>query len=230
MAIIAYDTPPTGPAELGPGTIRRQYRPDLYAWTGFNNPAPDMTRRTDFADMMTLAAYDWWHSLNASQRQLWYTWATNIHHRRPGNAASNTRRQPFSRFVTSAGYLGYWFLPNPITGPSIGTAHIDGIAISAFHATPQSLDIVVTIDATASGQPNAILDIYQLRPAAGLPWLSWHGFKLARHFKDIIANIHTYVVNVPLPHWQAPGSAILLWARLRNGQDANEFNLLYWKL
>jgi hypothetical protein len=230
MAIIAYDDAPTLDDELGPGSIRRQYRPTLFCWTGNNNPSPALANRWAFADMMWLASFDWWTALNQSQRDLWFTWATNIHHARPGNAGTNTHKQPFSRFVTSAGYLGYWYLAHGITGPALNLAHIDAIAISAYHANPQSVDVVVTIDATGTASPNVMLDLYQHQPNIGLPWLSWHCFKNARHFAGVVSGIHTYTLNVPLKYFQPPASMIFLWSRLRNGQDANEFNLLAWQL
>jgi len=230
MTILAYDDVPTLDDELGPGSVRRQYRQGLFCWTGWNNPAPQLENQSAFASMMFLASFDWWTALNQSQRDLWFTWADRVHHARPGNAGTNTERQPFSRFVTSAGYLGYWYLPQPITGPSLNIAHIDAIALSAFHADPQSLDLAVTIDATGTGSPNVMLDAYQLRTPGGLPWLSWHGFKCVRHFAEVLPNINTYAINIPLRYKQFPGSQIVILTRLRNGQEANDYNLLAWQL
>jgi hypothetical protein len=230
MAIIKYDTPPSGPSDFGPGAVRRQTAPGLYTITGPNNPSRNPTNQERFTNMTRKAADDWHQRMSASERQDWYREADRIHHSRPGDAGTNTHKQPFSRFLTAAGYA--WFWPyQQTTLPPIGTiGQLTAINITAYHQTPPSLDIAATIYGGPTGYPTPMLDFYHLRPGCTLPPKTWHNFRLACHFTDIYALWDDYEINVPLKWPQFPGTTINLWARFRNGQDANDYHLLPWPL
>lgn len=229
MAIIEYDTPPTGPAELGPGSVRRQYRSGLYSWTGWNNPAPALVNREDFRAMIGLAALDWWANLSPAQRILWHTSADRVHTQRPGNRGANTRRQPFSRWLTTVGPLTYHFLPNPTLAPTPLLATFSTFAISNYDHAAKTVDVTTTIDSPYTKPPPISLDIYQLRPVEGLPWLSWHNFAWIRRLTALNGGEHVYTMVIPLRYFQPPASRIMLWGRLRNGQDANDYNTAFWQ-
>jgi hypothetical protein len=229
MAIIEYDTPPTGPSELGPGSVRRQYRSGLYSWTGWNNPAPSMLCRIAFADMMYLAQQDWWLNLSTAAKATWYTNSDRVHHSRPGNAGTNTGRQPFSRWVTTVAPLTYHYFPNPTLAATPLRATSTDLTITAYDHAQKKIRVNITIDSPYSQPPPIAYDFYQLRPIGGLPYLSWHSFTWIARVTNVSAGSHTYTNWIKLRHWQPPKSLISLWGRLRNGQDANDYDEVFWQ-
>lgn len=228
MAIIEYEIAPGLQDELGPGILRRQRKPGLFEWVGKGPEPNNQKQRFRFAGMAWAASLDWWTKLNGANRLSWYYNADRVHHRRPGNAGMNMYVQPYARWMTTAGPLTYHQLPNLTLGATPLTATFSAFTITAYDHAAKTVDVTTTIDSPYSQPPPIALDTYQLRPLHGLPWLSWHCFTWLHRLTSLNAGNHVYTFIVHLRYFQPPGSRIILWGRLRNGQDANDYQLATW--